>query len=98
MTKAKTKSTTRPVIVCTEFRGVFFGYADDTSGDPIHLKNARCAVYWDATRRGILGLASDGPGDRCRIGKPADIELRKITAVIEVSPTAVKAWENAPWA
>jgi hypothetical protein len=26
----------RPVIVCTEHRGVFFGYSADTSGDVIH--------------------------------------------------------------
>lgn len=23
----------RPVLITTEFRGIFFGYADDTSGD-----------------------------------------------------------------
>ena len=27
------KKTERPVIVTTEHRGVFFGYATDTSGD-----------------------------------------------------------------
>lgn len=33
-------TTGRPVIVCTEHRGVFFGYADDTSGTTINLKRA----------------------------------------------------------
>jgi hypothetical protein len=84
----------RPVIVTTEYRGVFFGYATDTSGDTITLKNARNCIYWSAATGGFMGLASDGPGPGSRIGKRVDeIELRKITSVIEVSETAVKAWE-----
>ena len=88
----------RPVLVTTEFRGVFFGYAEDTSGDTLKLNRARCAVYWPATTKGFLGLASDGPGGGARIGPAADIELRKVTSVVECSDSAVKAWESAPWA
>jgi hypothetical protein len=44
-----------------------------------------------------MGLASDGPGTACRIGPPADIELRNITAVVEVTAAAAKKWEAAPW-
>ena len=35
MAKAKTETNgkLRPVIVCTEFRGVFYGLAGDTTGD-----------------------------------------------------------------
>ena len=51
------KSKLRPVIVCTEFRGVFFGYADDTTGDRIYLKDARMAIYWGTTR-GVMELAA----------------------------------------
>jgi hypothetical protein len=39
----------RPVIVTTEYRGVFFGYATDTSGDTIALERARNVIYWPAT-------------------------------------------------
>jgi hypothetical protein len=88
----------RPVIVTTKYRGVFFGYATDTTGDVIALKNARNCVYWDTGIRGFLGLASDGPSSKCRVGPSADIELRKITAVVEVTPAAVAKWEAAPWA
>jgi hypothetical protein len=47
--------------------------------------------------RGFMGLASTGPSKSCRIGPPADITLRKITAVVEVTPEAVAKWEAAPW-
>jgi hypothetical protein len=97
MKKEKGKQSGRPVIVTTEHRGVFFGYADDTAGDPIKLTGARLCVYWSSDVKGFMGLAASGPTKGCRIGPPADIELRKITAVLEVTPEAVKAWEAAPW-
>ncbi|MGL6349118.1 MAG: DUF6948 domain-containing protein, partial [Aeromonas sp.] len=50
------KMTLRPVIVTTEYKGVFFGYADDTTGDTINLKNARMAIYWGTTG-GLFQLA-----------------------------------------
>lgn len=87
----------RPVIVTTEYRGVFFGYAMDTSGDTITLRNARNCIYWSAKTGGFMGLASDGPGAGSRIGKRVDqIELRKVTSVVEVSEAAVSAWEREP--
>lgn len=43
----------RPVIVCTEHRGVFFGYAEDTAGNTINLKRARMAIKF-GTRRGVM--------------------------------------------
>jgi hypothetical protein len=87
----------RPVLVTTAHRGVFFGYADDTDGDTIALKKARLCVYWSADVKGFMGLASSGPTAKCRIGPPADITLRAVTAVAEVTPAAVEAWERAPW-
>lgn len=81
----------RPVIVCTEFKGVFFGYASDTSKDVINLKDARMAIYW-GTKRGVMELAEIGPNSNSKISAKADIELRKVTAVFEVSDEAAKAW------
>ena len=91
------KSKSRPVIVTTEYKGVFFGYAEDTSGDTIKLTKARCCIYWPASQKGFMGLASDGPLTDAKIGPPADIELRKITSVIEVTDEAVERWEKAKW-
>lgn len=91
------KKEERPVVVTTEYRGVFFGYATNTDGDIIKLKRARNCIYWSSNIKGFIGLATTGPDDSCRIGPAADIELRKITAVLEVTPQAVEAWESAPW-
>jgi hypothetical protein len=92
-----TKATERAVLVTTEHGGVFFGYATDTDGATIALKNARNCIYWSADVKGFLGLASTGPSASCRIGPRADITLRAITCVAEVTPAAVEAWERAPW-
>lgn len=104
MTKMTKKQTTkkiatpieRAVLVTTEYRGVFFGYATDTSGDTIHLRAARNCIYWAKSVGGFVGLAEKGPDSQCRIGARADIDLRKITCVAKMTPAAVKAWEDAP--
>lgn len=86
----------RPVLVTTEFRGVFFGYADETSGDTIVLKRARNCIYWPSKNGGFGGLASEGPAKGARIGARVEqIDLRKITSVAEVSEAAVASWEAA---
>ncbi len=87
----------RPVLVTTVHRGVFFGYADDTSGETIKLKRARNCLYWPPSNKGFIGLASDGPAEGARVGPSADLELRNITCVVECSEAAVAAWERAPW-
>lgn len=97
-TMATKKNTELAVIVTTEHRGVFFGYATKTDGETIKLKRARLCVYWSADMRGFMGLASAGPSASCKIGPPADIQLRNITAVVSVTPEAVSKWEAAPWA
>ncbi len=91
------KQKPRPVLVTTAHRGVFFGYADKTAGDTIRLTGGRLCVYWSKDVRGFMGLAASGPSKDCRIGPPATIELRNITAVLEVSKEAVANWEAAPW-
>ena len=88
----------RPVVVTTAHRGVFFGYADKTDGETITLNRGRLCTYWSPAMKGFTGLASKGPDANCRIGEPADITLRNITAVLPVTPEAAKAWENGPWA
>ena len=86
----------RPVLVTTDKRGVFFGYADETDGDPIVLKNARNCIYWHKSIGGFAGLATVGPNDQCRIGvQVGQIELRGICSVSEVEAAAVVAWTVA---
>jgi hypothetical protein len=88
------KKKERAVICTTEFRGVFFGYADDTDGETISLKRSRNCIYWSADLRGFAGLAAIGPGSQCKIGPAVDIVLRKITSVIEVTPEAEAKWNQ----
>lgn len=101
MSKSKSSKSAaageRAVLVTTEHRGVFFGYATDTDGESISLNRARLCVYWSADVKGFMGLAATGPSGGCRVGPPCDITLRKITAVAEVTPEAAKRWESAPW-
>lgn len=88
------KSSERAVIVCTEHKGVFFGYAEDTTGQTINLNRARMAIYFGTTR-GVMELAETGPTSKSKISARADIEIRRITAVFEVTEEAKAKWEEA---
>ena len=96
--KEKKMKTDRPVLVTTEHKGVFFGYTSDKTGPRVTLRNARMCVYWSTDLRGVLGLAVRGPSKTCKVSPAADIVLEGVTMICEVQPTAVKAWEDAPWA
>jgi hypothetical protein len=95
--RVRSETTEKAVMVTTKHRGVFFGYTVDDSGETIHLRAARMCIYWSADLRGVLGLASVGPNSNCRISPPADLQLRDVTAVVTVTPQAVKRREEAPW-
>lgn len=91
----KSAPSERPVIICTSHKGVFFGYAPATakSTDPsIRLRAARMAMYW-GTDKGVMQLAATGPTSRSKISAAADIEVNSITAIFDVAPDALKAWE-----
>jgi hypothetical protein len=92
-----TDNNERPVLVTTSYRGVFFGYAADTGGDTIRLRRGRNILYWPEETHGFLGLAAKGPGPGSRVGPAADIEVRGVTAVAEVTAEAAAAWEAEPW-
>ena len=91
------KLVERGVIVTTQHRGVFFGYAADIDGAIIKLRAARNCLSWSSEIKGFLGLAATGPNKNCKVGPAADISLRDITSVIECTPEAIRAWEVAPW-
>jgi len=73
---------------------VFFGYADDTSGDTVKLRDAKMAIRFGTTR-GVMELANTGPTKNSKISMPADILLHKVTSVMDVTPAAEEAWKNA---
>lgn len=87
----------KPVIICTEHRGVFYGQApDNVSVDDttVTLSGARMAIYWGTTR-GLFELAHTGPTSKSQISAPADVQLNKVTAVIDVTPEAAEAWARS---
>jgi hypothetical protein len=87
----------KALVVCTGKRGVFFGYGDVSQPD-IRLERARMCVYWSADVKGILGLAATGPSKDCRVtAEVPAITLNDVTAVMEVSDEAEKAWQAQPW-
>lgn len=92
--KATAKATERPVIVCTEHRGVFFGYATDTSGSDIKLARARMPIRFGTTR-GLMELAETGPTSNSKISARCNLDVRKVTAVLEVTENATAKWEAA---
>ena len=89
----------KAVIVTTEFRGVFFGYMDSMPKDgTIELRRAQNCVYWSSDVRGFMGLAANGPTKNCKVGPAVpSITLKKVTAVVEVTPEAAEKWKSAPW-
>ena len=90
----------KPVLVTTEFRGVFFGYANAAGSknlpSEIALENARNCIFWSSDCGGFLGLAANGPTKSCKIGTMVPkLTLYKITSVTTVTDKAANAWENA---
>ena len=89
-----------PVLITTDKRGVFFGFInpEDAGNTDIEAEKIQMCVYWDTSVRGVLGLAANGPGSKCRISAPVSKGiLRGVTFVGECSEEAVKAWESQPW-
>ncbi len=86
------------VLVTTAYRGVFFGELVERNGDSVVLARCRNCVYWDSSLKGFLGLATSGPGPKCKIGPAGDrTELFGITSITDVADDAAKKWEDAPW-
>lgn len=87
----------KPVLVTTEFRGVFFGYVknDKKLPEEITLTKVRNCIYWSSDCGGFLGLASNGPTSSCKIGSMVDeITLYKVTSVTPVTKGASEKWEK----
>lgn len=96
----KKANGSRAVLVTTEHRGVFFGYAEDSTTAPVSitLKRMRNCIQWRGLK-GFLELTTTGPTAACRVGPAAEVgTLFKITGVWDVEPKAVDVWESAPWA
>lgn len=87
----------RPVVVTTAHRGVFFGFlsADqDESARSLILTDCRNVIYWSGTR-GFLGLSSHGPEEGSRIGSTAPrVLLHDVTSVADCTDEAAERWRS----
>jgi len=89
-----------PVLVTTEFRGVFFGdlLSYDAAARVARLKDAQNCIYWSKDVAGVFGLAASGPDKNCRIGPIIkSLLLERVTSISECSDKAVNAWREQPW-
>ena len=88
----------KPVLLTTKHRGVFFGYinGDEETRNPV-VKDCRNILWWDESCRGFLGLAANGPTDKCRVGPAADVKLYDVTCVADVTANAEEKFKAAPW-
>jgi hypothetical protein len=85
-----------PVIVCTDKRGVVFGYTTAQDSRPITLTEARMCLYWSADVGGVFGLGEKGPTSGCKISATlSSLTLEGVTAVFSVDATAEEAWKSA---
>lgn len=84
------------IVVCTDKRGVVFGWTTNTDARPITLTEARMCLYWSADVGGVFGLAEKGPTKDCKISATApSLSLEGVTAIFTVNPAAAKAWASA---
>lgn len=85
-----------PVIVCTDKRGVVFGYTNDTEARPISLDKARMCLYWPKSVGGVFGLGDIGPNSDTKVSAvlPKTI-LEGVTAIFSVTDIAEAAWNDA---
>lgn len=91
-----------PVLITTDNtkRGVFMGFIDpkDADKETMEASEVRMAVYWSTDVHGVIGLAAKGPTKNCRISPAAKRAVIKgVTAVLEISDEALKAWRKEPW-
>jgi len=81
-------------------RGVFAGLINPADADKqtIVAEEVRMCVKWTEDMKGVLGLASMGPSETCRITKAVKrATLQGVTATVELSDEALAKWRKEPW-
>ena len=88
----------RHVVVTTNKRGVFAGTLESAGPETVVLTAAQMCIYWSAETRGVLGLAATGPAEGSRVGPAVPrLELSGVTAVVDMTDTAIERWREMPW-
>jgi len=88
----------RPVLITTEYRGVFAGLIPDDAdltAKSMPLMGAKMAIRWQTTR-GLMELAEAGPNNKSKISATADVPmLHGITAIFAITDEAWEKWISA---
>lgn len=98
-TKPSETAARRMVLVTTTHRGVFAGDLEallEETDNPTRavLTGARNVISWSADMRGVLGLASIGPSESCKIGAKVErLRLYDITAIVDIGEEATAKWD-----
>ena len=71
--------------------------AYDPETKQVKLEDCRMCVYWDKKVKGFNNLSNEGPGEGCRITKPAISHVDTYHAIMEMTPKAIKRWRLSPW-
>lgn len=92
------KQKTRPVIITTERRGVFYGQLKsyDEKARVAVLVGAVMAIQWGTTD-GLFQLCSSGPTSSSKLSSkiPGEARLELCECVLDVSAKAEDAWQRA---
>lgn len=89
----------RFVIVATKSRpwSVIAGVLESENGDTVILTDARMILYWVEEVHGLLGLATNGTPQGCRVSPPARVKVSGVEHMIDVTAKARNSIEREPW-
>jgi len=95
----------KPVVIFDDSRGIYFGYLVELiERNPlpaVKLERARHCYYQQHVNdnsRGNYGLATEGPGNRSKIGPPVTMTVYGVKKIVDCSKAAEKRWLEATWA
>lgn len=96
-----TEGARKMYLVCCETRIVLAGLATESEMKKEHptLEEVRMVVYWPASNRGLLGLASSGPLDGARItpAAPSWTITSRVEGYGECSEESTRRFREEPW-
>ena len=90
-------TTLIPVIITTNYRGIFFGFIDPVQKHQKTLDVEKCrnVRYYNSEVNGFQGLSSNGPNKDCTISAMAGgpVVLHEVTSITQCSEAAAAKWE-----
>jgi len=88
------------VVITTKSRRwlIMHGELEAVSGDTVHLKDARCCVYYSANTRSHVGLAAGGPANGSRVTTAVDLCIVDgVETIMPATEAASQRWNQGEW-